>query len=225
MRKKVALFGDSILKGIVYNDNHYTVNREINWEMIENELNVDLDNQSKMGIRAEKGKERIIKYIEKHPDLDVMVLEFGGNDSDYDWAEVAQNKSKDHNPFTLLEDFKEEMISIITLLREYGIRPILMTLPPIDPKRYYTLITSKTLDTNHNIMYFLGDVEIIYRRQELYSNAIFDIARVYNVEIVDVRKKYLESADFNNLICDDGIHPNQFGQNIIIDTFIEYFKN
>ena len=74
-------------------------------------------------------------------------------------------------------------------------------------------------------MQFLGDVEIIYRRQEMYSNAVTKVAYKNGCHFVDVRQKFLQSDNFCDLMCLDGIHANEKGQQVIIKAFVDYFKN
>ena len=74
-------------------------------------------------------------------------------------------------------------------------------------------------------MAFLGDVSRINRYQEMYSNAIVQVAFKKRCDFVDVRKKFLQSDDFKGLMCLDGIHPNEKGQREIISAFVEYFND
>ena len=36
-------------------------------------------------------KKKLESYIKKHEDIFAVVIEFGGNDCDFDWAKVADN--------------------------------------------------------------------------------------------------------------------------------------
>ncbi len=224
MTKKVALFGDSILKGVIYGeDKRYHISKEIDWSGIENTLDIELENFSKMGNCIESGRINLEKFLQSCKGVRGVVLEYGGNDSDYFWEQVSKNPSKDNLPKTVLAEFRNDLQSMIALLKKKKIRPILMTLPPIIAERYFNFIVSLGNDSQ-NIKEFLGDVQIIYRRHELYSNEIVKIAREQNVDLVDVRSKFLQSNDLENLICEDGIHPNVAGQKLIVQTFSEYFE-
>ena len=224
MTKKIALFGDSILKGVIYGDDkRYHISKEIDWRGIEDSLDIELENFSKMGNCIESGRINLEKFLKDCKGVRGVVLEYGGNDSDYFWEQVSQNPSKDNLPKTVLAEFRNDLVSMIALLKKKKIRPILMTLPPIIAERYFNFIVS--LGNNpQSIKEFLGDVQIIYRRHELYSNEIVKIAREQNVDLVDVRSKFLQSNDLDNLICEDDIHPNVAGQKLIVQTFSEYFQ-
>lgn len=58
----------------------------------------------------------------------------------------------------------------------------------------------------------------------MFSYAIKDIAREQGVDLVDVRQKFLESTDFSFLMCEDGIHPNEKGEQIIVSAFLDHFS-
>lgn len=225
MAKKIALFGDSILRGVIYGDDkRYHISKEIDWRGIEETLDIELENFSKMGNCIESGRINLEKFLADCKNVKGVVLEYGGNDSDYFWEQVSRNPSKDNLPKTVLAEFRRDLTSMIALLKKKHIRPILMTLPPIIAERYFNFIVSLGNDAT-NIKEFLGDVQIIYRRHELYSNEIVKIAHEQNVDLVDVRSSFLQSNNLENLICEDGIHPNTEGQQLIVHTFSTYFDN
>ena len=59
----------------------------------------------------------------------------------------------------------------------------------------------------------------------MYSNAVLKVAYKNGCDLVDVRQKFLQSDNFPDLMCLDGIHANERGQKVIIDAFVDYFKN
>ena len=75
-----------------------------------------------------------------------------------------------------------------------------------------------------NIMNYLGDIETIARHQEMYNNIVLKIAYSRNIDLVDIRKEFLNSPIYMKLMCEDGIHPNADGGQLIADTFIKKFK-
>jgi lysophospholipase L1-like esterase len=225
--KNVVIFGDSILKGIVLQDGRYTISQAVAWDKIEEKLNVKIKNMSKMGTTVMKSEERILDYIEKNAgDIHRVVLEFGGNDSDYDWQTVMDTRSKDYRPKTECEYFEATLCNIIDSLREKNIAITMMTLPPISAGKYFKWITKENSSTDkENMLFFLGDIEIIYRRQEMYSNVVVQVANAYGIDLVDVRFKFLSHDDFPSLLCEDGIHPNEKGENLIAESFLEFYSD
>ena len=220
--KKISLFGDSLLRGVILDENKaYRYSKSIDWQNIEKQLRCELDNRSRMGCTIGKGEAMLQTYLQK-TEPDVVVLEYGGNDCDFDWADVAERPLEAHLPFTEITAFCNKLEEMITLLESKNIRPILMTLPPINAEKYLNWITRDGKDRN-GIMEFLGDVERIYRFQERYSNAIEKIAHKRNVELVDVRDAFLDQRDYVQLMCEDGIHPNPKGQELIVGAFLQHF--
>ena len=224
MNSKAVIFGDSILRGIILNDEmKYRISSDINYEKIEKELDIKIINYAKMGCTITKGKKVIDSVLEKEPNIKYALIEYGGNDCDYDWSAVAEVASKAYLPKTPVEDFEQNLIAIIEALKSRGIKPILMTLPPINADKYFKWIC-RNITSVSNVMYFLGDVDIIYRRQELYSNVIASIGYRMGVDVVDIRNEFLIRNDFPELLCEDGIHLNDKGRDVMIQSFIRKYK-
>ena len=223
MTKRIALFGDSILKGIILgDDNRYHISKKVDWAHIEEKLDIEIVNCSKMGLCIKAGREKLEKFLNEHPEIDTIVLEYGGNDSDYAWDKVASNPLGVNSPKTDFTLFGENLKSMVNMIKSYNKKPVLMTLPPIIADKYFDFIVSLGND-KENIKTFLGDIQVIYRRQEMYSNEISKVARLTNVDLVDVRHMFLQSDNMENLYCQDGIHPNCDGQKLIMKAFLEYY--
>lgn len=222
--KKVALFGDSILKGVVLDTNGRYRFADIDWNSIEKRLNVDIVNKSKFGCEIKKGG-KILSDSMSRESFDVAVIEYGGNDSDFCWGEVAATPFERHTSKTEVGEFEVRLEYMVSVLQDKGVKVVLMSLPPIDAERYFDWISQKDEQKQKNIMAFLGDVSRINRYQEMYSNAIVQVAFKKQCDLVDVRKKFLQSDDFKGLMCLDGIHPNEKGQREIISAFVEYFND
>lgn len=62
---------------------------------------------------------------------------------------------------------------------------------------------------------WLGDVNHLYRWQEYYNTMLCQLAQSLGCPIVDLRGAFLQRADFQTLISDDGIHPSQKGHDLI----------
>jgi hypothetical protein len=97
-----------------------------------------------------------------------------------------------------------------------GIQPILMTLPPLDAERYLRFIGRLGNDTDA-VLHWLGDVQMIYRWQELYSNGVVRLADSLNLPLVDVRSRFLSRRDYRSLIARDGIHLTEAGYGLVFD--------
>jgi len=149
-------------------------------------------------------------------------MDYGGNDSDFKWKEIAECPEDEHLPNTPLDVFVDTYHKIIRMLKEKGIRPILTTLPPLSAQKFFHWFC-KGLN-KENILKWLGSVEAIYRWQENYSRAVEKIAVATNTLLVDLRGAFLKHRRIENLLCEDGTHPNTEGQKIITQAFLDFFK-
>ena len=152
--------------------------------------------------------------IEAGVEPQAALIEFGGNDCDYDWAAIAREPEKEHQPKTPLGLFTERLREMVALARQKGMRPVMTTLPPIHARRYFDFFTRGGL-SRENILLWLGDVERIYRWHERYNGAVIQTARDCGVPLIDVRDAFLSERRYGELLCADGIHPNAGGHALI----------
>lgn len=226
-KKRILLLGDSILKGVMLDEHDkYRFTAESEWAKMESLFNVDITNISKMGSCSDRGLKVFSNYISTKNNFDTVVIEFGGNDSDREWQSVSADYLSRHRPKTEIKEFETNINRIIDLAAEYSVKPILMTLPPIDALRYFEWITAKGKLNRDNVLRYLdGDIFALYRAQEAYSSILKDIGNCRGIDVVDVRKSFLNHTFLSPLLCSDGIHPNVVGQNIIVEAFSHYSKN
>ncbi|MDR2210984.1 MAG: SGNH/GDSL hydrolase family protein [Spirochaetaceae bacterium] len=223
MMKKAAVFGDSILKGIQLDSNtkKYIVKNCIDLDKIGNKHLVSIDNFSMFGCTINKGSRMLQRRLERRS-FDIVVLEYGGNDCDFKWKEIAKRPYDKHTPNTSLSTFVDIYFKMINLLKEKCIRPIVATLPPLEPQKFFDWFC-RGLDKN-NVLKWLGTVNTIYRWQEKYSRAIEYVAYKTDTLIADIRGAFLRYFRIDDLLCEDGTHPNSKGQDVITETFLNISK-
>ena len=147
--KKIAVFGDSILKGVITVPNSGRI-----FDVVENDsltqaqkvLGFELTNNSIYGNVITKAKGKFEKFIQKQKDAnnlpDVVIIEFGNNDCDYDWNIVSDATAfSEILPKTPLNDFLENLDSMVKLCKENNITPIIMTMPPLVGDRWFENIS------------------------------------------------------------------------------------
>lgn len=224
-RINANIYGDSVMKGTVIDEElkSRTV-MENTLEKIEANHGVIASNRSKFGITVNMGDKILERDIRKGIDIDYALIEFGGNDCNYRWEEVCTEPDNHHTPLTPLNEFKKTYEAMINKLKKRGIKPIGMSLPPIDAEKYFNFIVSKGNDMK-NLLKWLGDVNMLYRFHEQYSNAAAAIAKKTDILFVDVREYFLDKHNFKDLICLDGIHPNERGHRLIFDAFDEFIDS
>lgn len=218
--RKIGIWGDSVLKGVVFDEARgaYKLLADGCAEQAARVLHIPILNKSRFGCTIDKGMRQLERSLGEGLDCDLVLLEYGGNDCDFDWAEVSADPSLPHQPHTSLATFKETYREMIRMLRQHQIEPLLMSLPPIDGERYFEFIVSKGLD-RQNILQFLGDVQKIYRHQESYSLAVTGLAASERCRYAPVREAFLAARDCPGLICADGIHPNERGHLLMQQVF------
>lgn len=225
--QKIAVWGDSILKGIIQNgqnaDNptmkQYSAIPDNALYLSASRFNIEITNHCYFGCTCTKGKLVLERDLKRGIDCDTGIIEFGGNDCDYDWAVFSNNPDSQNNPHTPLDIFIQTMQEMIDTLRKNYIRPVLMTLPPLVADCYYRTICR---GLNHeNIMHWLGDAEYLYRWHEMYSAEIGKLAAKNNCFLVDMRKAFLREHNYQRLMCSDGIHPNEEGHKFMSSVFEE----
>ena len=221
----ICIFGDSLSRGVVLDEakKKYVFSKNSFVDLFHKITKVDVENYSKFGCTITKGEELLKKHIDTVSNYSETVLEFGGNDCDFNWAEISADPEKLHLPKTPLNIFEETYIQMIEMIRAHNGSPVILSLPPIDAERYFARISTGL--NAENILKWLGDKQRIYRYHEMYNIRITKIAMQYQVPLIDIRSSFLATRNYKNLICSDGIHPNEAGHALIFDEISDYLKN
>lgn len=222
---KFLLCGDSISKGVIFDETKgkYTVLKDNYVSLLEKKIKGVIFNAARFGNTLTKGVSRVTNEIIKNSP-DIIVIEFGGNDCDFNWNEVAENPYKDHLPNTDFNVFENTLRDFIITLKSNNITPILLSLPPIDADKYLNWISQNNEIKKNNILKFLGSVNKIYWWQEKYNSAIVDTAIDTNTKFIDIRGAFLKYPDYRKFLCVDGIHPNSEGHKIIANKMLDFTK-
>ena len=51
------------------------------------------------------------------------------------------------------------------------------------------------------------------------------VAKEEQIPLLDISSAFLETAHYQDLICEDGIHPNEKGHQLITSVLEEYIKS
>ena len=221
MIQNLAIWGDSLLKGIIFDEktSRYKPLKTCSVNLFSKEFPFTVKNNSRFGCTAPKAEANLEKSLQKGFSADAVLLEFGGNDCDFNWAKVSANPEIEHQPNTPLPEFVKNMVDELT---KHNIKPILSNLPPISSEMYFDWISRMDGVDGDKVLYWLKDKTIIYRQQESYSHAIEKLAYEYNLPLIDIREPFLKIRDYKSYLCVDGIHLNEKGQSIMCSTFKNY---
>lgn len=219
------LFGDSVARGIVLDaEGTYAPIKDSFGALAAARFGVPLVNKARFGCTIAKGLDVVRRFISGGENTEVegtAFLEFGGNDCDFLWNEVAAKPGEQHLPTTPLDAFSRMYGELIDALRSSGLNPIPMTLPPLVAVRYFDWITRNGLDRG-SILSWLGDIQRIFRWHEEYDQTVRMVAAFKGCPLLDIRKVFLEKKDYSEFICMDGIHPNRKGHLLMESAFGEH---
>ncbi|MGI5849949.1 MAG: SGNH/GDSL hydrolase family protein [Christensenellales bacterium] len=225
MLKRILVVGDSLSKGVIVDENKkkYTLLKDCFFNLLAGNINADMYNASRFGSTVIQGQKQLESKIDK-VNPDIVVLEFGGNDCDFLWDDIAKDPSLDHIPKTPLDIFEKSINSMIDFIIKKGKKPVLATLPPLYADSYFKWFTNSDKEKGLNILKWLKDIWRIYWWHERYSNCIQYISKERNINCIDVRREFLKRKEFSQYICSDGIHPNQAGHRLIFEAVINHIK-
>ena len=225
---KITIFGDSIPKGIVYENNQLKRLPENAVILVAKHFDIQIDNLSFYGqtLKRLNQKGTIDKYLEKvdNSENNIAVISLGGNDSDYNWKFVANSPKENHLPNTPPKEFELMLDETIQKLQQKNVKVILTNIPPIDSKRYFENVTARQADKGKVLEFLQGDIENIYRHQEFYSMIITRCATKNNCRLLDIRGEFLWDRKYLDKFCIDGVHPNEMGHEIIAKSIIEQLE-
>lgn len=219
---QIQVLGDSILKGIQVEPatGRYVTRNEIGIPGLERDFGLTIRNGSHFGATVVKGGQLLDRLLERGTPCDAVVMDFGGNDCDFRWAQVAADPEGEHQPNVPLPEFLQRYREMIVRLRLHGIVPVLTTLPPLEPERFFRWWCGK-LD-QAAVRRWLGGISNIYAHQENYSRAVEQLAQETQTPLVDIRGAFLSHGHVEQLLCEDGTHPNSAGQFLIGEAFREF---
>ena len=219
---KISAYGDSILKGAVTGTDSghlFDIIEDSSLVLASKALGFELNNQSVFGSIVSKTQRRLNRDIEKGIFSDLAIIESGGNDCDDDWTQVSASPDEKHLPCTTLEDFIQKISEMVDVCRKNKITPLIMTMPPLVRDRWYNHILHGQ-DENAVLKILNDNPDRLYQNHELYNISLVEYAFKNSVQIVDMRKEMLLSENYRNLMCLDGIHPNEKGYKFMSEIWI-----
>jgi len=225
---KITVFGDSIGKGIVTDNLKPEVFSDNAVSLFERQSGVKIDNRSVFGQSLKRVVSRglidgYINGLDKTQN-NVAVIELGGNDADFNWREVALSPNQKHDSKTTVKEFDNCYGEAIYKLKDAGVRVIACTIVPVHSERFFNSVIGGLADKERVLEFFKGDYNTIHRHQEMFNNEILKNAYKHGVEVIDLRSKFLETNEFESLMCHDGIHPNGSGHIAIYGAIAEFLE-
>ena len=218
-------FGDSILQGIIHDaqTNQYKILKDSFVNISKEKLNVVWRNFARHGSTVIEGEKAFLSHSMYVKECDYVVFSFGSNECNHNWDKISQNPNMNHKPRLSLEEFHEKYIHLIRLAQKKGKVPLLLSLPPIDPERFFEGIIKGR--NKENILKAMNhQINKIFTWHSMYNLEVFKIASEANVPIMDITTYFLRQPDYREFLCDDGMHPNHKGHLLIAQALSDFYK-
>ncbi len=200
--KGIICFGDSILSGTGASSREKGCAKRL-----KDVLNIPVSLRSCNRDTSREGLSRVERdVIENDPYSHVLIL-FGNNDC---WI-------RDNNqPEVSFEEFRGNMETMVGRIRQSGRVTILLNLQPLDNVKFLNSFPEykekqKTL--------FISPLEW----QKKYSDGVEQIASKLGVDLIDIRSPL--QVKLTDAIGMDGLHPNDFGHELIANTILAYLRS
>lgn len=229
--KNVCAFGDSVMKGIVVDNENspeggikYKISNKGFAARCRERLDIEVENFARFGGVVSHGKKLLGRYVDKIRKSDFVLFEYGGNDCDYNWSNIAASPDEEHLPNTPIPQFVKEYSSLIDDVKLLGSNPVLLSLPVLEPMRFFKHVT-RGINGENVLRWLGGSVLAIDRWHSRYNMEIFRLGALKKVPVIDITSVFLERKNFSDYICEDGIHPNEHGHALIESAIIDYLGN
>lgn len=203
----VRIFGDSILRGVLYENGGYHLCRD--------RMNVPgvlLKNECRMGADSRKGLALTSRAAESCNRDTLALLEFGGNDCNYDWKRISEDPSLVLNCMVPPEEYCKNLKEMVSVLSRTGAQVAICTLAPIDETQFMNYISHGL--SYDNILHWLGTIHRLYEWQEYYSQLAEETAKRSGCRLIDLRSA-IDVQKRGELFCADGIHPTESGHTLL----------
>ena len=222
----IFAFGDSIMKGIVASPSQldegivkYVISSQGFVNRVGETGGQIIRNLSRFGSTIFGGLNNIDRHLREIKAGDRVVLEFGGNDCNFDWKAIAADPLGVHKPQVGLKEFHQLYVSAIEKIRSVGASPVMLSLPALLPQRFFDFV-SKGLDKENILRWLGGDVNYISNWHEQYNLEIFKIGAELQVQVIDISTVFLSLRSLGDYYCNDGMHPNEAGHALIAEVVL-----
>jgi lysophospholipase L1-like esterase len=197
--KGLLLFGDSIFFGIGASTRHNGCGY-----LLKQLLEMPVEIRSCPGTATDYAVENLEKRVLKNPKEHVLIL-FGNNDC---------RISDDGKPYIEKEKFADNLSLIVDSMKKNKLKPILCNLQPIDNNLYYKQYPI--------IKKYKKMTGLPIEWQNGYSELTKKIAKDMNIHYIDIRS--VLEKNFDKIVSKDGLHPNDFGHELIAKTIAKKIK-
>lgn len=219
--RKIGFFGNCCVRNVRYEaeSRRFKVNDTLGFDEIASAAGLHVTDFSKLGCTVTRA-ENYIKKMFPRIDGDLVFMDFGRCDSDYDWKSVSAFPLERHDAVTGLEDFIETYSRIIDYVLQRRKMPVLATPVPVDAEAHINHICTVEALNRDNIMRWLGNgTEKILETEKLYSDAVRELAFRREVPLIDIRQAFINRGRKEQLLQSDGFTVSACGRRVIRECF------
>ena len=224
----LIILGDSNAKGITNKNSRLSLCQVNAASLIANHFQFPLTNLSYYGQTIAKVCQRgflskILAHKMPHK-RNLVVINLGSNDADYNWIDVGITGGTQHGPRTSPEDFEKFYTELVLNLKKHGFEVLICSLLPLVSARYFDS-TLCNLSPKENILKLLdGDKNNLIIHQDIFNNLVLKIAQELNIPLLDLRNIILSTPNWQDLYSVDGIHLTEEGQELIANKIISSYS-
>ncbi|MGD6818006.1 SGNH/GDSL hydrolase family protein [Metabacillus sp. 84] len=223
---KIICFGDSLTRGVSFVKGRLRIIRRNYPHYLEETL---LSSGKPPRTVINKGvfnddSDSLLKRLEKdvlEEEPDYAIIGIGGNDCNFDWKEVTKNPEAEHLPIVPLSRYLSNVNMMISRLQEAGITPIILTLPPLDPVRYYYYLYNQYGSSIGHLISLKGGMEYWHG---MYNLRLIELAQERKAAVIDVRTALYQAGPLSELISEDGIHLTSAGYKVVGREIAKFFN-
>ncbi|WEG14828.1 SGNH/GDSL hydrolase family protein [Pullulanibacillus sp. KACC 23026] len=220
---KIICFGDSLTRGVTFVKGRLRIIKE-NYPAVLQSFFGEAQNEEVLVVNKgvfNDNSDLLLERLEKdvvaeRPDAAIIAI--GGNDCDFRWEEVAKHPDRDHQAIVPLTNYLENVSTLIFRLKQAGIQPMMTTMPPLDPVRYYRTISERTSTA---ISHWISKVGGIEHWHGNYNRQLTKLLEELAIPKIDVRSAIKQAGDLSELLSDDGIHLTKQGYNVFSKAVYE----
>ncbi|MCQ2452144.1 MAG: SGNH/GDSL hydrolase family protein, partial [Oscillospiraceae bacterium] len=158
------------------------------------------------------GIQTIERFLPECDGSTLVVLEYGGNDCNYNWKAVSENPEGSHSCAVPPEEYVNLMKKAIGMLKSRGSSVMISTLAPIHSEPFLDFISQGL--SKRGILRWLGKVERLGQWQAYYSELAQKVAQGLDCPLLPLRKAAM-AVDWEKFLCADGIHPTEEGHRVL----------